>query len=57
MKLKTMAYIRHFKCPICSTEITAPKLSKTGYGHVKTMYCYVCRADRDFVQIGIEKTK
>ena len=58
MRRKTnTVYIRQFKCPLCGTEITAPKTSRTGNGHIKTMYCPVCREQRDFIQTGIDKVK
>ena len=32
--------------------MSAPKYkARTNAGHVKTMYCYRCKADRDFIQV------
>ena len=45
------------KCPVCSAEMTAPKMTRTGSKHVKTMYCYVCKAERDFIQVDMSRTK
>jgi transcription elongation factor Elf1 len=57
MRKTTTSYIRRFKCPECGCEVTAPKMSKTGNGHIKTMYCVICREKRDFVQIGVDKLR
>jgi len=57
MRKSTVSYIRRFKCSVCGADATAPKLSRTGNGHVKTMYCPVCRRERDFVQVGIDKMR
>lgn len=54
MKKSTM-YLRRFKCPECGAVVTAPKLSKTKNGHVKTMYCSGCGMERDFVQFEIDR--
>lgn len=41
-----------FRCTTCGAVMTLPK--KLGRlhrsGHVKTMYCYVCRRVRDFTE-------
>lgn len=38
--------------------MTAPKLhGPTHTGHIKTMYCPMCREDRDFIQTDKDKTK
>lgn len=43
---------RIFRCPECGALIPALKAkSPTQTGHIKTMYCYVCREERDFEQI------
>jgi len=57
MRKSTTSYIRRFKCPVCGADATAPKLSMTGNGHIKTMYCPVCKQERDFVQVGIDKAR
>lgn len=44
--------IRTFQCPECGAVVSAPKYkTRTNAGHVKTMYCYRCKADRDFIQV------
>lgn len=44
--------IRTFRCPECGAVMSAPKYkARTNAGHVKTMYCYRCKADRDFIQV------
>lgn len=36
--------VRYFKCPVCGTVAPATKTRhKTSKGHIKTMYCYVCK--------------
>lgn len=49
---KTRYVMRYFKCPICSTILTASKTMKrmTNKGHIKTLYCPICKETRDFVQ-------
>ena len=43
---------RYFRCPVCGAETPAPcTRRKTLPGHIKTMYCYVCRETRDFEQV------
>lgn len=50
--------LRYFKCPECGTVTTAPKTDGLSHvGHIKTMWCYVCKADRDHVQIDTDKTR
>ena len=43
---------RVFECPICGTRSPATKWrGRTKPGHIKTMYCYICKADTDHIQI------
>lgn len=50
--------LRYFKCPVCGAILTAPRRhGHTHPGHVKTMYCFVCRQERDFVQTDSERSK
>ena len=43
--------MRTFQCPDCGTKLQATKTKfKTKAGHIKTMYCYVCKEMRDCVQ-------
>ena len=44
---------RVFKCPCCDTKMTAYKKSsrRTSNGHIKHMFCYVCKEVKGFVQI------
>jgi hypothetical protein len=48
--------LRYFRCPECAGKMTAPKMSadSTGSGHIKTMWCWRCKTERDFVQIDAE---
>ena len=45
---------RTFQCPCCSTKMTAYKKSsrRTKGGHIKHMYCYVCKDIKGFEQIS-----
>lgn len=45
--------IRIFECPVCGKRTHAPKYmaAKTNIGHVKTMYCWGCKEERDLIQI------
>ena len=47
---------RRFKCTECNTVMTAYKSSarRTVEGHIKTMYCPWCKANRQFVQFRYE---
>ena len=53
MKKQRKFINRYFKCPECNTVISAPKkLSMASEkGHIKTMYCYICKRKRDFIMI------
>jgi predicted RNA-binding Zn-ribbon protein involved in translation (DUF1610 family) len=44
---------RIFQCPECGEKMTAYKKSsrRTAVGHIKTMWCYRCKSERQFVQI------
>jgi len=47
---------RIFQCPDCESKITAPKSKTKGNtkeGHIKTMWCYPCSDEKDFVQQSI----
>ena len=50
--------LRRFKCPVCKTIQTAPKTSaqRTPDGHIKTMWCYWCKAERQFIQFKYDIT-
>ena len=55
---KRASLLRYFKCSWCGAIATAPRThGKTHAGHIKTMWCYVCKRERDFVQIDQEKTR
>lgn len=58
MKCRRHTRIRYFQCPVCHAVLTATKHKGiTGTGHIKTMYCYVCKRDRDFVQVDSDITR
>lgn len=46
-------YIRNFRCPVCNTYRQATKKSchKTSAGHLKFMWCCVCKEERNFEQV------
>ena len=44
--------IRIFECSKCGSKVPASKYKRpTDIGHVKTMYCYRCKAETDHIQI------
>lgn len=44
--------MRVFRCPVCGQLHTAPKvLGRTHEGHIKTMWCFVCKQVVDQVQV------
>lgn len=50
--------LRYFRCPVCGTVSTAPKTDGWSHtGHIKTMWCWVCKAERDHVQIDADKAR
>lgn len=57
MRKSTVSYIRRFKCSVCGADASAPKLSKTSNGHIKTMYCHICKQEREFTQVGIDRVR
>lgn len=58
MRKRRYFSLRRFKCPECGAVLTATKHTKrTGDGHVKTMWCFTCKAERDFVQVDVDKAK
>ena len=58
MRKRRHYMLRRFKCTVCGAETTATKHTVvTGKGHIKTMYCYVCCKETDFIQTDIDKTK
>lgn len=55
---KRKGRLRFFKCPTCGAIITAPKLHGiTHVGHLKTMYCFVCGTNRDFIQVDSDRIR
>jgi len=41
-----------FACEECGTKVVAPKKNgRTHRGHVKHMYCHVCRKETAHIQI------
>ena len=47
-------YQRLFVCDTCGVKAVAPKKRKTGIGHKKHMYCYVCKAITAHTQLTEE---
>ena len=54
MTIKTKVVERFFVCPVCGLQWIAHKKPwrMTGVGHIKHMYCFVCREIRGFIQIS-----
>jgi len=46
--------VRLFACPVCGARKPATKRAgrKTEAGHIKTMWCFCCREERDFEQVA-----
>ena len=43
--------LRDMVCPVCGTVTTVTKTKgRTHPGHIKTMYCYRCKAVTDHIQ-------
>ena len=42
---------RLFKCTECGAKRECPKKRRTKIGHIKTMYCFSCMKETDFIQI------
>lgn len=43
--------VRYFRCDVCGAESPATKWgNKTAVGHKKTMYCFMCKAERMHTQ-------
>lgn len=58
MRKRRVWSMRRFRCPECGTMMSAAKVERRATkGHVKTMYCWVCKGDRDFVQVDTDRTK
>lgn len=44
--------VRLFQCPVCGKLMPATKVKgRTTIGHIKTMYCFFCGEEEDFVQV------
>ena len=58
MRKRRYYTLRRFRCPECGAVLTATKhIARTGDGHVKTMWCFTCKMERDFIQIDTDKAK
>jgi len=42
--------MRLFRCTVCGSKYTAPKLIATKRGHRKRIWCYRCKAEQLFIQ-------
>lgn len=53
MGKRTVVY-RDFKCPDCGYFRSATKRASkaTGVGHLKHMYCPICKKDKNFIQVA-----
>ena len=51
-KSRNPPQVRLFQCPSCGRFVPATKMkSRTVIGHIKTMYCFFCREEQDFIQV------
>ena len=49
---KRTYHLRTFACPVCGALVHAGKSGiTTNVTHIKTMWCYRCRAEQDFTQL------
>lgn len=48
--------VSYLECPVCGSAATVPRpmSRKRPRGHVKTMWCPMCKDVRDFVERGVE---
>jgi hypothetical protein len=55
MRKRKMIY-RDFECTVCGFKITIPKrkCKSTDIGHLKEAYCFQCKENRTFEQVGIK---
>ncbi len=53
---KTPRYIRHLNCKVCGTAMTSTAKigQKRKAGHIKHMYCPMCRCVQPFIEEGSE---
>ena len=58
MLRKSYWTLRYFECPNCGIIVTAPKTDGRSHsGHIKTMYCYVCKKETNHVQVDVERAR
>ena len=51
-KSRNPPQVRLFQCQICGRFVPATKMkSRTAIGHIKTMYCFFCQEEQDFIQV------
>lgn len=51
-KSRNPPQVRLFQCPNCGRFVPATKRRhRTAIGHIKTMYCFFCQEERDFIQV------
>ena len=51
-KSRNPPQVRLFQRPSCARFVLATKMkSRTAIGHTKTMYCFFCQEEQDFVQV------
>lgn len=49
---KRKPQIRTFRCTVCGTRMVATKArGKTGIGHIKHMWCFMCKERTEHIQI------
>jgi len=47
--------LRSFKCPGCGLKMVAPKGNGSESGHIKDMYCPMCKEDQKFVMFDSDR--
>ena len=51
-KSRNAPQVRLFLCPNCGQFVPATKMkSRTVIWHIKTMYCFFCQEEQDFIQV------
>lgn len=53
---RTAVQLREMKCTICGQVMYVSKHMRhmTPKGHIKTMYCPICKQETDFIQTGVK---
>lgn len=54
MKIKPYI-LSDLRCPVCNTVIQIPRFKNSlrPKNHIKTMYCWKCKEERDFLEMKL----